>query len=107
MKKSSLQAAATVMFESMEIALANRVGEPISAIIHLQSKNSLGFIKVDLVNPSTDCSALLKRNRIFTLQLQDLNYSIGKVEKVFDIPSTPTIKQLEIQSPILAQITSR
>jgi hypothetical protein len=65
----------------MGIALAQRFCEPISALIHRQTKNWLGFIKVDLQNPQKDAIALLKGDRIFTLQLKSSDYVIGKVEK--------------------------
>ena len=107
MKKPEVQAAALARFESMGIPLANRFREPVSAIVHPHTKNWLGFLKVDLLNPSTDGISLLKGERIFTLQLQDLNYAIGKVEKGFDFPSTAANRKLELQSPILARYTSR
>lgn len=107
MKKLDVQTAALARFESMGIPLANRLREPISALIHPQTKNWLGFLKVDLLNPGTDGIALLNGDRIFTLLLQDLNYTISTVEKGFDFPSTANNRRLELQSPILAKYTSR
>lgn len=78
MKKPEVQAAALARFESMGIPLANRFRELVSALVHPQTKNWLGFIKIDLLNPHIDGIALLKGERIFTFQLQDLNYVIGK-----------------------------
>lgn len=87
MKKQDIQVAALARFESMGIPLANRFREPISALVHPITKNWLGFIKVDLLNPSIDGIALLNGHRVFTMQLQDFNYANGKVEKGFDFPS--------------------
>ena len=72
----------------MNIKLATRYREPVSAIVHLHAKKWLGFFKVDLLNPSIDGIALLKGECIFTLQLQDLSYVIGKIEKGFEFLST-------------------
>ncbi|KAG0573628.1 hypothetical protein KC19_VG194900 [Ceratodon purpureus] len=107
MKKSDVQAAALACFESMGIPLANRFREPVSTLVHPQTRNWLGFLKVDLLNPSTDGIALLKGYKFFTLQLQDLTYTIEKVEKGFDFLSTATNHRLKLQSPILARYTSR
>ena len=107
MTKPVVQAAALARFESMGIPLANRFREPVSALVHPHTKTWLGFLKVDLLNPSTDGIALLKGERIFTLQLQDLSYVIGKVEKGFDFPSTAANRRLTIQSPGLSRFTSR
>ena len=94
MKKQEVQAAAMVSSESVGIPFANRFRKPVAALIHPQTKNWLGFIKVDLLNPSTDSVALLKGHGIFTLQLQDSSYVIGNVEKGFDFPSTTANRKL-------------
>jgi hypothetical protein len=91
----------------MNIKLATRYREPVSAIIHPQTKKWLGFLKVDLLNSNADGIALLKGERIFTLQLQDLSYIIGKIEKRFEFPSTAANRRLGLSSPILARYTSR
>ena len=62
---------------------------------------------MDLLNPNTDGIALLKGERIFTLQLQDLSYVIGKIEKGFEFSSTATNCRLSLASPILSRYASR
>ena len=91
----------------MNIKLNARYREPVSAIVHLHTKKWLGFLKIDLLNPNSDGIALLKREQIFTLQLQDLSYVIGKVEKGFEFSSTASNRHLSLASPILAQYASR
>lgn len=78
-----------------------------AALVHPLTKNWLGFLKVDLLNPGIDGIALLKGTRLFTLQLHDSTYVIGKVEKGFDFPSTAANRKLELVSPTLSQFTSR
>ena len=107
MSKVDVQDAAIARFEAMNIKLATKYREPVSAIVHPQTKKWLGFWKVDLLNPSLDGIALLKGERIFTLQLQDLSYVIGKIEKGFEFSSTATNRRLSLASPILAQYASR
>lgn len=107
MNKIDVQEAATARFEAMNIKLATRYRELVSALVHPQTKKWLGFMKVDLLNPSTDGVALLKCERIFSLQLQDLSYVIGKVEKGFDFASTASNRRLSLTSPILARFSSR
>jgi hypothetical protein len=107
MKKAEVQEAAHTRFDAMGIPLASQFREPISAFIHRQSKAWLGFLKVDLQNPEKDAIALLKGERIFTLQLQSFVYVIGKVEKGFDFPSTANNRRLGLQSPTLSTYTSR
>ena len=107
MKKVEVQNAAIARFKAMNIKLANRYREPVSALVHPQTKKWLGFLKVDLLNPSTDGLALLKGNRIFTLQLQDLSYVIGKIEKGFEFSTTAANRRLSLASPILARFSSR
>lgn len=77
-----------------------------SAIVHPQTKKWLGFLKVDLLNPSIDGIALLQGHRIFTLQLQDLSYVIGKIEKGFEFSSTAANRRLTLASPVLARYAS-
>jgi hypothetical protein len=67
MKKAEVQEVAHARFDAMGIPLASRFCEPVSALIHRQSKAWLGFLKVDLQNPEKDAIALLKGERIFTL----------------------------------------
>ena len=100
MHKIDVQDAAIAHFEAMNIKLATRYREPVSALVHPQTKKWLGFLKVDLLNPSTDGLALLKGDRIFTLQLQDLSYVIGKIEKGFDFSSTASNHRLCLTSPV-------
>ena len=69
MSKTEVQDTATTRFEAMNIKLATRYRELVSAIVHLHAKKWLGFFKVDLLNPSIDGIALLKGECIFTLQL--------------------------------------
>jgi hypothetical protein len=107
MSKVEVQEAAVARFEAMNIKLATRYREPISAIVHPHTKKWLGFLKVNLLNPNVDGIALLKGERIFTLQLQDLSYVIGKIEKGFEFPSIAANRRLGLSSPILAHYTSR
>jgi hypothetical protein len=107
MSKVDVQEAAIACFEEMNIPLSTCYREPVSALIHPHTKKWLGFLKVDLLNPNTDGIALLKGDRIFTLQLQDLNYVIGKIEKGFDFPSTAANRRFHLESPILARYASR
>lgn len=107
MKKSDVQTAALARFEAMGIPLASRFREPVSAIVHPLTKNWLGFLKVDLLNPGIDGIDLLNGSRLFALQLQDFQYVIGKVEKGYDFPSTASNRKLLLKSPSLAQFTSR
>ena len=106
MTKVEVQNAATARFDAMGIKLASRYREPVSALVHPQTKKWLGFLKVDLLNPSIDGNALLKGDRLFTLQLQDLSYVIGKIEKGFDFSSTATNRRLCLTSPVLTTYTS-
>ena len=67
MTKADVQDAAIARFDAMNIKLATRYREPVFALVHPQTKKWLSFLKVDLLNPSTDGIALLKGDRIFTL----------------------------------------
>lgn len=64
MKEADVQTAALTRFESMGIPLANRFREPVATLVHPLTKNWLGFLKVDLLNPGTDGIALLKGTRL-------------------------------------------
>jgi hypothetical protein len=107
MTKVDVQEAAIARFDAMNVKLATRYKESVSALVHPQTKKWLGFMKVDLLNPNTDGTALLKGERIFTLQLQDLSYVIGKIEKGFKFSSTATNRRLSLANPILARYASR
>jgi hypothetical protein len=107
MTKVEVREAAIARFEAMNIKLATRYRGPVSTIVHPQMKKCLGFLKVDLLNPNVDGIAILKGERIFKLQLQDLPYVIGKIEKGFEFPSIAANCRLGLSSPILARYTSR
>jgi hypothetical protein len=107
MRKDDVQEAAWARFEAMGITLANRFCKPVSALINHNTKTWLGFIKVDLQNPEKDTIALLKGNCVFTLQLQNSEYVVGKVEKCFEFSSTANNRRLDLQSPTLTKYTSR
>ena len=107
MKKQEVQEAIAVRFELKGIPIAQCFKEPISAIIHKETRNWLGFIKVDLLNPHKDGIALLKGDRLFALQLQNSKYVIAKIEKGFEFNSTAANHSLQIQNPILNQFRSR
>ena len=66
MTKVEVQDVAIARFEAMNIKLVTHYREPISALVHPQTKKWLGFLKVDLLNPSTDGIVLLRGDRIFT-----------------------------------------
>lgn len=89
----------------MRIPLANRFREPIAALV--TQSGWMGFLKLDLLNPATDGIALLKGYRIFTLQLQNGEYVVGKAEKGFEFNSTAINRRLRLQSPALGNLTSR
>ena len=89
----------------MRIPLATRFREPV-AIVDKASTKWLGFLKLDFLNPHTDGLALLKGDRIFTLQLKH-EFVIGKVEKGFDFKSTSASQKIKIQSSILTKYNSR
>ena len=107
MTKVDVQDAAIARFDAMNIELATRYREPLFALVHPQTKKWLGFLKVYLMNSNTDGIALLKGERIFTLQVQDLSYVIENIEKGFEFPSTATNRRLSLASPILARYASR
>jgi hypothetical protein len=50
---------------------------------------------------------LLKGDRVFTLQLQNSDYVVGKIEKGFEFASTANNRQLGFQSPTLVTYTFR
>ena len=67
MTKVDVQEATIARFDAMNIKLTTRYRKPISALVHLQTKKWLGFLKVDFLNPSTEEIALLKGECIFIL----------------------------------------
>jgi hypothetical protein len=89
----------------MRIPLATRFREPVCAIGNRLTSKWLGFLKIDLLNPHIDKIALLKGDRIFTLQLRN-EFVIGKVEKGFYFTSTSVSRKIKIQSPVLTTFTS-
>ena len=97
MKKIEVKEASTTCFEKMDILLANRYREPLVAFVHPKTKNWLGFLKLDFLNPNLDALTLLYDDRKFTLQLQDSNYVLGKIEKSFDFPSTISNRKLVLK----------
>lgn len=105
MTKTEVQQAAHARLEQMRIPLANRFREPIAALV--TQSGWMGFLKLDLLNPSIDAVALLKGHRIFTLQLQNGEYVVGKAEKGFELNSTAINRRLRLQSPALANLSSR
>lgn len=107
MRKLEVQEAAKSRFEVMNIPLAPRYREPVSAIIHKESKSWLGFLRVDLLKPEIDGIDLLKGDRVFTLQLQNSEYVIGKVEKGFEFTSSAINRRLKLKSSILSSFSSR
>jgi hypothetical protein len=82
MKKDDVQEVARARFEAMEIPLATRFKEPISALINCYTKTWLGFLKADLQILEKDAIALLKGECVFILQLQNSENVVGKVEKM-------------------------
>ena len=52
MKKIEVQEVAKSRLEAMGISLAPRYREPISALIHKETKNWLGFLRIDLLKPN-------------------------------------------------------
>ena len=107
MKKQELQEAALSRLETMGIPVATRFREPISAIVNKDTKTWLGFLRIDLLHPECDGLHLLKGERIFTLQLQNSEYVIGKVEKGFDFTSAALNRRLKLKSEALSNYTSR
>lgn len=80
----------------MRIPLASRFREPIAALISQQNAGWLGFLKIDLLNPGIDGIALLQGHRLFTLQMQNGEYTIGKAEKGFEFLSTASNSHLNL-----------
>ena len=91
----------------MGIHVATRFRVPISAIVNKDTKTWLGFLQIDLLYYKRDGINLLKGERIFTLQLQNLEYVIGKVEKGFDFTSAAFNRHLKFKSKALSKYTSR
>lgn len=107
MSKLDVQQAAHIRLETMRIPLASRFREPVAAIVSQQNSGWLGFLKLDLFNPSQDGIALLRGHRLFTMQLQNGEYVVGKAEKGFKFLSTASNMRLKLQSPMLGKFTSR
>ena len=107
MKKQEIQEAALSRLETMGIPVATRFREPIFAIVNKDTKTWLGLLRIDLLYPERDELHLLKGERIFTLQLQNSEYVIGKVEKGFDFTSAPFNRRLKLKSEALSNYTSR
>lgn len=105
MSKSEVQNAAIARLGLMRIPLSNRFREPVTALV--TQSGWMGFLKIDLLNPATDGIALLQGHRIFTLQLQNGEYVVGKAEKGFEFNSTATNRRLRMQSPALNNYASR
>lgn len=62
---------------------------------------------MDLLNPEVDAIALLRGQPIFTLQLQNSEYVVGKVEKGYEFLSTTNNRRLQISGSILTTYNSR
>ena len=107
MKKLEIQEAALSRLETMGIPIATRFREPISAIVNKDTKTWLGFLRIDLLHPEHDGINLLKGECIFTLQLQNSEYVIGKVEKGFDFTSAAFNRRIKFKSEALSNYTSR
>lgn len=91
----------------MQIPLANRYREPISAIVNRKTHGGLGFLCAYLLNLQKDAIALLQGHRIFTLQLQNSEYVVGKVEKGYEFHSSANNRRLQISGPALTNYNSR
>ena len=91
----------------MDIQVASRYREPISAIIHKESNTWLDFLHIDLLNPQIDGISLLKGEHIFILQLQNSEYVIGKVKKDFEFSTSAFNRRLHFKSVVLSSYTSR
>ena len=106
MKKLEVQEATLSRLETMGIPVAPCFCEPVSTIVNKDTKTWLGFFRIDLFNPKRDGISLLKGDRIFTLQLQNSEYVIGKVKKGFDFTSTTFNRHLKFKSEALSNYTS-
>ena len=107
MKKLEVQEAALSRLETMEIPVAPHFREPVSAIVNKDIKTWLGFLQINLLNLERAGISLLKGNRIFTLQLQNSEYVIGKVKKGFDFTSAAFNRHLKFKNEALSNYTSR
>ena len=106
MKKLEIQEVALSSLETMGIHVATKFREPISAIINKDTKTWLGFLWIDLLHPERDRINLLKGERIFTLQLQNSEYVIGKVKKGLDFTFATFNRRLKFKSEALYNYTS-
>lgn len=104
MTKDEIQIAAASRFQLMGIQLSTSLREPISALVNQQTSKWLGFLKVDLRNPQKDGIAMLKGERIFTLQLQNNEFVVGKIEKGFEFNSA-AIENSDLRALFCPDIT--
>ena len=107
MRKHEVQDAALSRLEAMGIQIAPCYKESISAIINKETKTWLGFLRIDLLKPEIDGLNLLKGECISTLQLQNSEYVIGKVENGFDFSTSTFNRHLKFKSKVLSNFTSR
>lgn len=107
MTQQQAQDAATARFALINIPLASRYREPISAIVNRKTRGWLGFLRVDLQNPEVDAIALLQGHRIFAMQLQSSEMVVGKVEKGYEFLSTANNRRLQITGPIFSTYDSQ
>lgn len=90
MTKEQVQEAAVARFASMNIPLANRYRKLVSAIVNKKIHSWLGFLRGDLLNLEKDAVALLCGHKVFTFQMQSLEFIVGKGEKGFEFYPLPT-----------------
>ena len=69
----------------MDIPLGTAYSNPIDIGINAITKNWAGFIKLHLQHPQRDGIALLRGNRAFTMEMEDGEVVIGKVEKGYEL----------------------
>lgn len=79
----------------------------VNPFLRLSTKNARLARRVGLLNSEIDAIALLKGQRIFTLQLQNSKVVVGKVEKGYEFLSTANNCCLQIFRPILTIYNSR
>ena len=107
MRKQEVQEAPLFILEAMGIQVATRYREPILAIINKGTKTWLGFLHINLLNPELNGIGLLKGDCIFTLQLQNSKYVIGKVANGFAFSTSTSNRHLRFKSKVLSNYTSR
>ena len=74
MHKQEVQEAAAFRLDTLGIQIATCYCEPIFALVQKETKCWLGFLCIDLIHLKTDGIALFNGDRLFTLQLQNLEY---------------------------------